>query len=163
MSPTEPDATPVTGAAQATPFPRPLPKLEGDAAPFWQALRAGRIDLPRCRACGGWVFYPRSFCPRCSSRELDWKTVDGQGRVYTFTVVHKPTHPWFASSAPYVYALVELEVGVRLPTIVVECRPEDVRVGSAVAPVFEKVSEQVTLLHFRLRAEPGSGPQQGPR
>ena len=133
-------------------FPRPLPRVEGDAAPYWQALAAGRIDLPRCKGCGHHVFYPRPFCPRCLSREVAWETVDGHGRVYTLTVVHQPPNPWFFGEAPYVYALVELPCGVRLPTRMVRCDPAAVRVGDAVEPVFERVDDAVTLLHFAPRS-----------
>jgi hypothetical protein len=132
-------------------FPRPLPRVEGDAAPYWRALAGGRIELPRCTACGKLVFYPRGFCPACLSRDVAWEEVAGAGRVYTFTVVRKPTAPWFFAQAPYVYAVVELDAGVRLPTRIVDCTPEEVTIGSPVEPVFERASDEVTLLHFRLR------------
>lgn len=132
-------------------FPRPLPKLDGEAAPYWRALREGRIELPRCKSCRKFIFYPRSFCPHCLAREVGWERLEGRGRVYTFTVVHKPTNPYFAGSAPYVYAVVELEQGMRLPTMLVGCEPSQVKVGDPVEPVFEKVSDDVTLLYFRRR------------
>lgn len=130
-------------------FPRPLPKTDGVAAPYWQALRETRIELPRCDGCTRLHFPPRAFCPHCHGRELTWQAVEGRGRVYTFTVVHKPTLPYFIASSPYVYALVELDCGIRLPTMLVECRPEDIRVDEPVEPVFTSVSDEVTLLHFR--------------
>jgi hypothetical protein len=37
---------------------------------------------------------------------------------------------------------------VRLPTVIVGCKPEDVKIGARVRPVFERASEEVTLLHF---------------
>jgi uncharacterized OB-fold protein len=132
-------------------FPRPLPRLEGDAAPYWRALAAERIELPRCAACRAWIFYPRPFCPSCRAHEVAWHEVDGAGRIYTFTVVRKPTNPYFLAQAPYVYAVVELEVGVRLPTMLVECDPERVAIGDPVEPVFAQADDGVTLLHFRPR------------
>jgi len=132
-------------------FPRPLPKIEGDAAPYWRALATGRIELPRCTACQRWVFYPRPFCPTCLSREVAWREVSGHGTVYTCTVVRKPTNPYFFAQAPYVYAVVELEAGVRLPTLLVECDPERVAIGDPVEAVFARVDDAVTLLHFRPR------------
>jgi uncharacterized OB-fold protein len=138
-----------TPAAPA--FPRPLPRVDGEAAPFWRALAKGRIELPRCQDCTRFIFYPRSFCPTCLSRDVAWEAVEPSGTVYTFTVVHKPTMPWFAGRAPYVHAIVELACGVRLPTILVGCAPDDVSIGMAVEPVFEKASDEVTLLHFTPR------------
>jgi uncharacterized OB-fold protein len=132
-------------------FPRPLPHVDGDAAPYWRALAAGRIDLPRCTACQRWVFYPRPFCPACLSRDVGWQTVAPTGTVYTFTVVRKPTNPYFFGAAPYVYAVVELDAGVRLPTMLVGCDPESVTIGAPVEAAFERVDDAVTLLHFRPR------------
>lgn len=132
-------------------FPRPLPKIEGDAAPFWQALNQGRIELQRCGACERWVFYPRPFCPSCLSRDVRWTEVAGTGRVYTFSVVRKPTNPYFFGEAPYVYAVVTLDAGVRLPTMLVECDPEKVAIDDPVEAVFARASDEVTLLHFRPR------------
>ncbi len=130
-------------------FPRPLPSLEGDAARYWEALAAGRIELPRCRACARLIFYPRPFCSACHSTDVAWEEIAGAGRVYTFSVVHRATHPWFMDKTPYVYAIVELEAGVRLPTTIVGCPPSQVSVGLEVEPVFEPADEGVTLLFFR--------------
>lgn len=138
--------------AQMPSFPRPLPKVDGDAAPYWRALAAGRIELPRCGACATWIFYPRPFCPKCLSRDVAWHEVARTGRVYTFSIVRKPTNPWFFAHAPYVYAVVELDgVPVRLPTTLVECDPEKVAIGDPVEAVFERVDDAVTLLFFRPR------------
>ena len=83
-------------------FPRPLPTGEGDAARYWSALAEGRIELPRCQACARLIFYPRPFCPACHSTNVAWEEIPGAGRVYTYSVVHRATHPWFMSRTPYV-------------------------------------------------------------
>lgn len=133
-------------------FPRPLPALEGDAAPYWRAIARGAVELQHCAACRRHVFPPRPFCPLCLGREVAWQEVDARGRVATFTTVHRATHPWFTGVVPYVYALVELPCGVRLPTRLVDVRPEDVCVGIDVEPRFERVDDAVTLLHFAPRS-----------
>jgi len=132
-------------------FPRPLPSLEGDAAPYWKAIHAGRVELPRCGACAKWIFYPRPFCPACLSRDIAWHEVPARGTVYTFAIVQKPTNPWFFGKTPYVYAVVELECGVRLPTMITGCDPEKITIGDPVEASFERVDDTVTLLHFRPR------------
>ncbi len=133
----------------ASGFPRPLPSVEGDAAPYWRALREERIELPQCDPCGRFVFPPRPFCPRCHGAALSWKEMTGRGRVYTFSIVHRATHPWFLDKTPYVYAIVELDEGVRFPTTIVGCAPGEVCVGQVVEPVFERVDDEATLLFFR--------------
>ena len=132
-------------------FPRPLLPGDGDAAHYWAALSEGRVELPRCRTCDNWIFYPKPFCPSCHGADVAWEEVAGTGRVHTFSIVHRATHPWFMDKTPYVYGLVELDVGVRLPSTIVGCRPEEVKIGLAVAPVFENVAEGITLLFHRPR------------
>ena len=51
--------------------------------------------------------------------------------------------------SPYVLAYVELEEGPRVLTNVVECDPEAVRIGDAVAAVFHDTGEGSALLRFR--------------
>lgn len=129
----------------AKPRPRPTPTSK----PFWDALRAERVDLQRCDDCGRWVHYPRSRCPNCMSPRLSWHTVDGSAHVYSFSTARQPTAPPFADEVPQIIAVVELLEGVRVTTTLVDVRPEDVRVGMAVAPVFDHGDDGITLLRYR--------------
>ena len=128
---------------------RPVPTPETQH--FWDGTKDGELRLQRCGDCEKVYFPPRPFCPACLSPDVAWEELAPRGRVYTFTVVHKPTHPWFFAQAPYVYAVVELEAGVRLPTRIVGCEPGEVRVGTPVEAVFERVGDEATLLHFAPR------------
>jgi len=127
------------------PLPRPTPTSQ----PFWDALREGRIDIQRCNDCSAWVFYPRIRCHHCLSDRLTWHTVSGRGTLYTFTVARVPTAPHFAAEVPQLLAVVELDEGVRVTTTMVDCRAEDLRVGMPVEPVFDTVSDEVTMLRYR--------------
>jgi hypothetical protein len=57
-------------------------------------------------------------------------------------------HPAFQPEVPYVFAIIELEEGVRLPSNVINCRPEDVRVDMRVKAVYDDVTPEITLLKF---------------
>jgi len=131
--------------ALAKPRPQPTPVSQ----PFWDALRAERVDLQRCDDCGRWVHYPRSRCPACLSDRLTWTTVDGLGTVYTFTVAEQATAPPFADEVPQLLAVVELTEGVRMSTTLVDVDPADISVGMPVAPVFDHGDDGLTLLRFR--------------
>jgi len=72
---------------------KPLPLATATSQPFWEGLRAHEVRLQRCDACQKWIFYPRSNCPGCLSRELTWSTVSGQGTLHTFTISRTPTSP----------------------------------------------------------------------
>ena len=51
---------------------------------------------------------------------------------------------------PYVVALIELEgIGVRMISNIIDCQPEEVKIGMKVEVVFDDVTEKVTLPKFR--------------
>jgi uncharacterized OB-fold protein len=128
----------------------PLPVPTPETRPFWEAAHRHELTLPRCRACGAYVFYPRAACPHCLSADLEWCRLSGRGTLHTFTVVHRGLKN-FPLAAPYVIAIVELAEGPRLMTnlIGIEPDPARLRVGMPVEVVFEDVTPEVTLPRFR--------------
>ncbi len=127
----------------------PLPVPTPTSAPFWDALREERVCIQRCGACDAWVHYPRVRCPRCLSDTLVWTDVSGRGRLHTWTIARRPTAPMFAGVAPQSLAVVELDEGVHVSTTLVAAESTELRAGMAVVPVFDHVSEDVTLLRYR--------------
>jgi hypothetical protein len=95
-----------------------------DAAPFWEACERGELVLPYCLACADFFFYPRTLCPRCGSRELEWRPASGRGRLYTFCIQHQTPLPELREAVPFVTALVELEEGPRMMTLLVDVEPD---------------------------------------
>ena len=126
---------------------RPTPALDADSTPYWQAALAGKLKLPRCRACDRFVFYPRSICPYCMSRELVWEELTGLATVNTFGIVHKAP-PGFGDEVPYAVALVDLDEQVRMMTRIVDCPVEDVAIGMRVRVVFLPLSDDAALPCF---------------
>jgi len=126
------------------------PLISAIARPFWDGLAAREIRIQRCDDCHGWVFYPRAFCPTCTGRVLTWTKVDGAATLYSWTVARVPVAKPFAHLDQPILAVVELANGVRLPSTLVDITPEAVRIGMALAPVFDSASyDGVTLLRFR--------------
>jgi uncharacterized OB-fold protein len=103
----------------------------------------------RCLQCATWIFYPREQCPVCFSTDLEFAPVSGRGRVFAYTIVYQPANPAFESEAPYAYAIVQLDEGVRMPTNIVECPLDDIRVDMPVTVVFDDVSPEWTLVKFK--------------
>ena len=131
------------------PMAKPRPVATATSQPFWDALRAERVELQRCDECATWVYYPRSRCPHCLSDRLTWTEVDGRGTVYAFSVAVQPTAPPFADEVPQLLAMVELTEGVRVSTTLVDIAPDAITIGMQVQPVFDHGDDGITLLRFR--------------
>ena len=100
----------------------PIPEMgDGAEAPFWEALKHGRLDVQHCRTCNSWLFPIRVRCGGCGAQPA-WRTVSGRGRIWSFTRVYPPVLPAFAPFAPYPVVLVELDEqpGLRLVGNLVE-------------------------------------------
>ena len=127
------------------PVPFPTPRSE----PFWEALRAHRIDIQQCEDCHRWVFFPRLHCPHCFSRRLAWKTVSGEGELLTYTLSRVPTLAELADELPQKLAVVKLDEGPHINTTLVGLAEDEIKVGMRVKPVFDDVAPgEVTLLRY---------------
>lgn len=79
-----------------------------------------------CPDCEAVIFYPRSLCPVCGSRALEWRRSAGSGVVYATTTVYRRDEP------PYDVSLVELSEGFRMMSRVEGVGAEEVVVGMGV-------------------------------
>lgn len=125
---------------------KPMPNPTHTSAPYWKALQENRLSVPQCKSCGHWVFFPRRHCDRCWSQDLEWKEVSGAGTLYTYTLARIPTLPDFADEMPQKLAVVELDEGCRINTTLVGLEEAEIKIGMRVKPVFDKVSEDGTVL-----------------
>ena len=129
----------------------PVPLVEPLTEPFWAAAREHRLVIQRCTSCGTFRHLPHVLCGTCQSPAHEWVESAGRGTVYTYIVVVHPVHPAAAAVVPYNVAVVQLDDcgGVLVPSIVVDCLPEDVHVGMAVDVVWDRVSDEITIPRFR--------------
>lgn len=124
---------------------RPLAPPNPDTAPYWDGLRAGRLLLQRCAACGTIRHYPRPLCAACHSFDVDWVPASGAGEVHSWTVIHHAFHPAFKQQVPYTLVTVDLAEGVRVNVPLRDAAPESLAIGRRVRIVFERVSPMLTL------------------
>ncbi|HUY17897.1 MAG TPA: Zn-ribbon domain-containing OB-fold protein [Candidatus Binataceae bacterium] len=136
-------------AGEPKAYAKPLPHLDEENRPWWEALKRHELYLQRCRDCGALRYYPRALCPECLSSRTEWIRSKGSGKVYTFTITYQNAAAGFRDALPYVLAYVELDEGLKMLTNIVDCRPEQVRIGMPVAVVFDDVTPEVTLAKFR--------------
>ncbi|GAA4535695.1 Zn-ribbon domain-containing OB-fold protein [Nonomuraea ferruginea] len=101
------------------PAPAPIP----ETLPFWEGAADKELRVQRCTPCSRHYFYPRPFCPRCGSEEVEWTTVSGDARLVSYIINYRPFPP-FDPATPVVVALVELAEGPRMMTNIVGIAPE---------------------------------------
>jgi len=97
------------------------------------------FSLPYCCDCQSFIFYPRAFCPNCFGSNLEWRLISGRGKVYSYTIVNVSPLPEFDKKIPYIFAIIELEEGVRVASNLEQCSPEEVEIGM---PVIKRVKNQ---------------------
>ena len=136
----------MTDTAERT-LPAPPPMINVETKSFWDATTEGKLMLPRCNDCGTVIWYPRAFCPECSSFDLTWFEATGLGTIYSYTVNRRGQGDY--RDLAYVLAYVELEEGPRVLTNIVDCDVESVAVGQAVKVVFHPTSNGAALPRFR--------------
>ena len=130
-------------------YDKPLPVVDHDSVPFWDALREQRLLIKLCANCAKYHFYPRILCPHCHSERVEWVDAKGLGTIYSFTVARRPAGPSFKDVVPYVVALIVLDEGPRMMTLMQCDSPEAIRIGQRVQVNFERVTPEFTLPHFR--------------
>ena len=130
-------------------YAKPLPHLDEENRPWWEALKRHELYIQKCRDCGFTRYYARALCTNCLSSKTEWVRCSGRGKIYTFTVTNQNQAPGFRESLPYVMAYVDLDEGLKMLTNIVDCPPDQVKIGMPVEVVYEDVTPEVTLAKFR--------------
>lgn len=128
---------------------KPLPAMTGLTKEYYDWCGRGELRFQRCRQCGSFRHVPREVCAECSSFEWDWVASAGRGTVYTWTVVVRALHPDFGDSTPYAPVVVQMDEGVRIVSQVLDCPPDQLRVGMPVQVGFVAGDQGITLPYFR--------------
>ena len=135
--------------APTRPWAVVFPESTADVQVIVEACARHELYVQRCQRCGSTFYYPRSFCPDDLCPDLEWVRCSGKGVIYTFTVTRQNQSAGFRDRLPYIMAYVELAEGVRMLTNIVECEPDDVKIGMPVEVTFEDVTPDVSLPLFR--------------
>ena len=125
----------------------PVPTKE--TAAYWDGCRNHKLLIQQCTICGKYQFFPRIICTGCMSSQVEWVQSSGQGKVVSFTIMHRPISEAYAAEAPYVIALIKLDEGPTMMSNIVQLDPNKVFVGMKVEVVFEDWSEEISIPKFR--------------
>ncbi|MDX6287723.1 MAG: uncharacterized protein QOG53_3208 [Frankiales bacterium] len=137
---------------------QPLPELDADTAPFWEAACRGELVIQACASCGRLRHPPRPMCPYCRSLESRWQEMSGRATVWSYVVPHPPLLPAFMPLAPYNVCVVSLDEDplIRLVGNLVDHEgapinsvdASTIEIGVPVRVVFEQVADDVALPRF---------------
>ena len=128
-------------------MPKPIPQSTRETEAFWESANRGKLIFQRCHVCGKGQFYPRFFCIHCGSKDLSWEEAKS-GKVYSFTVIHRPPSEAFANDVPYILALVEFEGGVRVMANLKGAVTSKIYIGMPIQVKFEARGEKISVPIF---------------
>lgn len=130
-------------------YTKPLPLIDAQSRPYWEAAHRHELRLPKCDDCGTLRIQFERWCPRCGSEKSTWARLSGRGTVWSHCTFHRKYFPEFEADLPYGVALVQLEEGPKLITNLVGVKHDEVRIGMPVEVFFDDVTPEVTLVKFR--------------
>lgn len=131
-------------------YKKPLPEFRPETKPYWEATKNHELKLPRSKTNNKFFFYPRAISPYDDmSQDIEWVNASGRGKVWTYSIHNMGPTKAYKGDPPYVVALVELDEGVKMMTNIVDCDPQDVKIGMEVEVVFDDITEDVTLPKFK--------------
>jgi len=131
-------------------YTKPLPEFRPETKPYWNACKNHELVLPRSRTTKEFFFYPRALSPgEDMSEDIEWVKASGKAKVWTYSIHHMGPTQAYKGEPPYVVALVETKEGVKMMTNIVDCDPNEVRIGMEVEVIFDDVTPDVTLPKFR--------------
>ena len=136
-------------------FPHRLedPYADETTQPFWTAALEGRLlgmhvhVLRHVRHAA-----QRRAASTAGHDAFEWVELPGTGAIYSFTVVRHPLAGYLQAVVPYVSAVVELDgtqgAGARMVANVVDCDPDEIRIGTRVRVVFDHVNDKLAVPRF---------------
>ncbi len=116
---------------------------------YEDAINQNRIVGSQCTQCHEIAVPPRPVCRACDSDDIDITTVEGMGKLITWTVIHiaPPTH---LDRVPYILGIVQLTNGERLTGIVDLPEGKAPEVGLELVAGFEEGVEGASRLRWKI-------------
>lgn len=139
-------------ADESKKYEKALPEMNSLTKPFWDYCRSHELRMQYCTDCDEWIWYPKAWCPSCGKRDgIQWRTLSGTGKVYSFTVIRQviDNSPAFQADIPFVIGLIELNEGPRIYSNVIGT---EIEIGNSVGVFFDDVTTEITLPKFRKTA-----------
>jgi acetyl-CoA acetyltransferase/uncharacterized OB-fold protein len=120
---------------------RPLPLVDEETQPFWEAGRDGVLRFAACDDCGALLHPPQPICRYCRSQNIGERQVEPTGVVVGVTVNHQQWDPRFPPPFAIATVAIDADPRVRLVTNIVDIDPDEAHVGMHVRARFEHVDD----------------------
>ncbi len=133
-----------------------MPHTKGLASHWRRIPQWYRLEGVYCENCGFYYFPSRNICPECRREgRLRPHKLKGTGTVYSYTIVHAPPQG-FELHRPYIVAIVQLDEGPKLTTQIVDCKRDDIKIGSKVKMTFRKIQDgsKEGIIHYGYKFKP---------
>ncbi len=102
---------------------------------FWDGLKNQKLLTTKCKKCGEKFFPPRSRCPKCLSKELEWFKISGEGILYSWTSIENQV------KAPYILGIVELKEQIGRSISKIQASEKELKIGMKMRIQFVKLGD----------------------
>ena len=127
----------------------PKPNVYIDTTPFWNGVKEGKLVLQYCPETKQFQHYPRPVSVYTGKKNVEWREVSGKGTIYACTAI-RIAGPGLEGRLPLCVATVELDEGVRFIGNVLNCTPEQVKIGARVKLAWDKLNDDNNYPAFEL-------------
>lgn len=102
----------------------------------------------KCTKCGATYFEKKGVC-NCGNLDYTEMNFSGAGKIVSFTQIHSGPES-FESMGTYCVGIIDLEEGARITGQIIDCKYEDLKVGTQVEAVFRKFykSGEKGIIHY---------------
>ncbi|MEM1525926.1 MAG: Zn-ribbon domain-containing OB-fold protein [Ignisphaera sp.] len=97
-----------------------------------------RLEGSKCKKCEKTFYPPKPSCPYCGHRETDIVVLPKKGRVISWTIEYTVPEG-YRIEAPLVVALIELENGVKILSVLTDVDPDKVYYGMEVEATLRRL------------------------
>jgi uncharacterized OB-fold protein len=129
----------------------PMPDPDPWEMRFWDFCSKRSLRFQSCARCGAIRHPPLPVCAHCHSFDQDWVEATNDAALFTFTIIHRESHPALARSVPYNAAVVIFPSlqAVRLVTNIVDCANDALHIDMKLSLVWEEPRPGCVLPRFR--------------
>tara|TARA_B110000196_G_scaffold71324_1_gene61130 strand:- start:691 stop:1098 length:408 start_codon:yes stop_codon:yes gene_type:complete len=127
---------------------KPRPTIDPDSKVYWESAKLNKLMVQYSKDTNEYFLYSKQLTNAQDSKNIEWKEVSGQGKIYSYTVIYAPAGPAFAEEVPYVVASITLNEGARIISNIITDNTENISIGDNVEVIFEKQDDEFTIPKF---------------